>query len=79
MRMWAGGLNPYDMFRDCAFMPSSYASNSRHRVMMRGLTRTPTQRRVVDAIIRQNERLIGDSAEVWLGNSFKQSTFFLLE
>lgn len=71
MRMWAGGLNPYDMYRDCAFMPSSYAPNSRHRVMMRGLTRTSKQRRVVDSIIRRNERLIGDSVEVEIGNCFE--------
>jgi cathepsin A (carboxypeptidase C) len=31
--MWNGGLNPYDLYRDCAFAKNS----TRHRVMMRGL------------------------------------------
>lgn len=48
-RIWIGGLNPYDMYRDCAFS----SEQTRHRVLMNGLTPPHLRHRLNSALSKQ--------------------------
>jgi cathepsin A (carboxypeptidase C) len=54
--MWNGGMNPYDMYRDCATPANAWTTNKRYRVMANGLA-PPAMRLFLQSAIRNATNL----------------------